>query len=527
MTRKRVILTLLIGILVAIFGMLHHRLVNRSIPRFISQLYTTKSMSQSAQKSVIVVGSGLAGLSAAYEAIKAGSNVHMLERGAKTGGNSIKASSGINGAGTEYQRKIGVLKDDHFYEDSRRSAGTRFEQWKAAGSKASVDRERLIKQLTTESANAVNWLVHEIGVDLSIVAILGGHSIPRTHRGSGKATPGFAIVSALTKKLQEHPNFTLSTSAEVTRLDRDGDSGAVKGVHYSKDGQALTAEGTVVFASGGFAGDANGLLAKYRPDLQGMPSTNDAQPGSHGLLEEIGAPLVDMDSVQIHPTGFVDPSNPGARLKFLAAEVLRGEGGILLSAGGERFVNEMETREHVSKAIMSQAAKPSGVEGIKQWDVTLLLDPGACEAAANHIGFYQFKGLVQKKKIKELDAEIITAIDEYAEGVASGRDGKFGRQDFGHWRLKSGESNREEEVCIGLVTPIVHFTMGGVAFNHQAQVLEPNEDGAPLRPIPGLFAAGEITGGLHGDNRLGGSSLLECVVFGRIAGIGAAGIANA
>ncbi|KAI1397099.1 Flavocytochrome c [Hypoxylon fuscum] len=476
--------------------------------------------SESRKQQVVVVGSGLAGLSAAHEILKAGKAVHMLDRAPRPGGNSIKASSGINGAGTRFQQAIGITKDDSFYSDTVRSAGAKFQEGPSG-----IDRKALVEKLTSQSENAVNWLVDEIGVDLSVVAQLGGHSLARTHRGAGKLPPGAAIVSTLVEKLKSNPHFSLENSAEAEELLVN--NGAVEGVRYhTADGQKHELEGPVVFAAGGFAGDAHGLLSKYRPDLAGMPSTNEARPASHGLLSAVGAEFVDMDSVQIHPTGFVDPKDPTAGYKFLAAEALRGEGGILLSSQGERFVNELNTRDVVSDAIM--ALPRSTLELTRQWDITLLLDPGACEAVGSHIGFYQWKGLVQKKKVKELAPEVIASIDKYAALVASGANAKdpLGRKAFGRWRLPPGESNREEEVCVGTVTPVVHFTMGGVAFDSQARVLRSGEDGS-LTPIPGLWAAGEITGGIHGANRLGGSSLLECAVFGRIAGAAAAkGLTN-
>ncbi|EGY15184.1 osmotic growth protein [Verticillium dahliae VdLs.17] len=310
----------------------------------------------------------------------------------------------------------------------------------------------------------------------------------------------------------------LTTSAEIVGLSTTP-GGAVTGVRYTHEAQRHELAGLVVLAAGGFAGDARGLLAQHRPDLAGMPSTNEARPGAHGLLTEVGAELVDMDSVQVHPTGFVDPKAPTARYKFLAAEMLRGEGGILLSSDGRRFVNELATREVVSRAIMQQG-QPAGDEDeatVRQWDVTLVLDPGACEAAGSHLGFYLFKGLMEKKKVGELAPNMIEAVDRYAEVVASGQDKEFGRSSFGHWRLQPGKTNREEVVCVAKVTPIVHFTMGGAAFDAEARVLRRGTGGV-LEPIEGLWAAGEITGGVHGDNRLGGSSLLECAVFGRTAG---------
>lgn len=514
---RRLLFALATSIGLAVLGMKYSNSI-------LQTLYSVKSivkrpsylsiMTQASPKPVIVVGSGLAGLSAAYEALKAGASVHMLDRAPKPGGNSIKASSGINGAGTPYQHAAGVKHDDLFFEDTVRSAGRRL-------SKADVevvDRKVLISKLTSQSASAVQWLVDEFEIDLSVVAQLGGHSIARTHRGA-KSTPGFAIVSAILKKLHENERFQLTNSAEVLHLNT-GKDGAVHGVRYHHEGQTQDLAGAVVFAAGGFAGDSTGLLKKYRPDLTGLPSTNDERPGSHGLLEDLGAAFVDMDSVQIHPTGFVDPKDPEARYKFLAAEALRGEGGILLDHEGKRFVNELETRAHVSNAIM-ELPQSSTETNSRQWQVTLLLDPGACEAAKGHLGFYVFKGLMEKKKVNDLDLATIEAVDTYAASVKLGADSQYNRKTFGHWTLPPGPSNRDLEVCIGRVTPITHFTMGGAAINEDAQVLKQDKT-----PIPGLWAAGEITGGIHGDNRLGGSSLLECVVFGRTAGLQAASAAR-
>ncbi|KAK8064340.1 hypothetical protein PG994_006978 [Apiospora phragmitis] len=508
---RRLLLIFLIGIVIAVFS-LHH---SSTILDLLSVLVNFRDSeaspaAMSSPRPVIVVGSGLAGLSAAYEALQAGAHVHMLDRAPKPGGNSIKASSGINGAHTRFQKAAGIAKDDAFYGDSVRSAGRRFSQ-----DLAKVDLTRLVSALTDGSEAAVSWIADEFGVDLSVVAILGGHTVPRTHRGAGKLPPGAAIVSAMQQKLNANPGFQLSSLAEVVSLAvRDK---IVTGVRYVQDKQTHDLEGAVVFAAGGFAGDATGLLAKYRPDLAGLPSTNDDRPGSHGILEAVGVEFVDMTSVQVHPTGFVDPKDPGVRYKFLAAEALRGEGGIMLTDEDKRFVNELDTREKVSEAIMNMPHSKESGDSSRQWDITLLLDPGACEATAGHLGFYMWKGLMQKKKVSELSPAAIEAVDRYAEAVAKGTDDAFGRTNFGRWRLPAGEANRDEEVCVGKVTPVTHFTMGGAAFNDKAQPLR-----AGVKPVEGLWTAGEITGGIHGDNRLGGSSLLECVVFGRVAGSEAA-----
>ncbi|TPX15265.1 uncharacterized protein E0L32_004542 [Thyridium curvatum] len=556
MSRARLLLTLIVtAALIPLTAIIYRRLdlslTSTSVLRPFSpspkssleEMPPQSAPSQAA--AVIVVGSGLAGLTASYSALRAGArSVVLLERAPKPGGNSIKASSGINGCPTRHQPQPNPDSVAAFRADTVRSAGRRLEGAATANPAAQrAARERLVDALTEGSRAAVEFLTDEVGVDLSRVAQLGGHSFARTHRGSGKTPPGAAIVTALLAKLKEDAKFELRTGCEVSRLLRDdGSTGTgtarVTGVEYrtttttpppSTDAPAAQPQdgaspppqvlrGPVVFATGGFAGDAAGLLATYRPDLAGMPSTNDARPGMHHLLEaELGAALTDMDAVQVHPTGFVDPASPYAPVKFLAAEMLRGEGGILLNGQGSRFVNEMDTRERVSNAIMAMAEDAQRPEGVQHWDVRILLDPGACDAAGAHIGFYTWKGLMKKIKVRDLDGPARAALRDYADVAAGKREDKFGRTSFGHWRLKGTDAEDDEEVCIGSVTPVTHFTMGGAAINDKAQILT-SALGEDEKPIQGLWAAGEITGGLHGDNRLGGSSLLECVVFGLIAG---------
>lgn len=470
-------------------------------------------------RKVIIVGSGLAGLAASTELISRDIPVHILERQAKPGGNSIKASSGINGVPTRFQIP-GSDSIEEFYGDTLKSASEKLLKDAATGE----TREKLISTLTYSSQSAVNWLIDEQSVDLSKVAQLGGHSKARTHRGAGDTPPGASIVLTLLKKLKESPLVTLETGVTVTEvLKREErvigvkvkrEAGAASGAGPETD----TIDGPVIFASGGFAGDSQGYLKKFRPDLAGFPSTNEALPGSQGLLVDVGAQLLDMDQVQVHPTGFVDPKDAFKTTKFLAAEVLRGEGGILLDNTGKRFVNELQTRKIVTDTI-TQTVEPSDIEPVKQWSISLVLDEGVYEAAKSHVDFYIWKGLIKKTTIGELgemsDAALATIKQYDAIAAATTPVDPLGRTSFGHWKLQHPTAS--STIYIGTVTPVVHYTMGGVVFTPEAEVLN-----AANRPITGLWAAGEITGGLHGANRLGGSSLLECVVFGRIAAANAA-----
>ena len=368
-----------------------------------------------------------------------------------------------------------------------------------------AERQSLVKTLTERSADAIRWLA-EKKVDLSKVAQLGGHLYARTHRGAGPP-PGLAIISTLLKSLEESPFFHLQTSCTVTKvlLDRK----RAIGVEYlNTNGNYEELHGPVIFASGGFGGgDAAGLLAQYIPDLAGYPSTNDPRPGTQPLLKAAGAQLIDMDAVQVHPTGFVDPGDPTSPLKFLVAEVLRGEGGILLR-DGKRFVNELDTRARVANAI---TFTPATSELPRQWEVQIVLDEATYEAAKSHVDFYIFKGLMRKTTVSELGPKALDTIKAYASTVAQQSDDPFGRTSFGNWALD--DPTAESVVFAGTVTPVIHYTMGGVLINEKSEVL--TKQG---KRIEGVWAAGEITGGIHGSNRLGGSSLLQFVVFGRIAG---------
>ncbi|TID18914.1 Flavocytochrome c [Venturia nashicola] len=281
----------------------------------------------------------------------------------------------------------------------------------------------------------------------SRVAQLGGHSNPQTHRGAGQLPPGAAIVTTLLKSLEENPLFDLRTSSPVSKILLENRK--VVGVEYTHSSDTATLHGPVIFASGGFASDAYGMIKQYRPNLAGFPSTNDPRPGSQHLLTIIGAQLHDMDLIQVHPTGFVDPEKPESKLKFLAAERLRGEGGILL-LDGKRFVNEMETREVVTDAITAET--PSD-ENPKQWDVQLVFDEGAYNVSKSHMDFYLWKGLMHKTTVAELGAQAIPTLREYADAVAHKREDVLGRKVFGNWTLK--DIMVDSMFYVGRVTPVV------------------------------------------------------------------------
>jgi succinate dehydrogenase/fumarate reductase flavoprotein subunit len=215
----------------------------------------------------------------------------------------------------------------------------------------------LIKVLTGRSADAVHWLQEKFGLDLSKVSRLGGHSFPRTHRG-GAQFPGMVITYAQMERLedlvQSSPDrVQIKKKASVTTLIKDGDT--VIGVEYTLNGKSEKAYGPVVLATGGYAADftSSSLLKKYRPELWELPTTNGEHStgDGHKMAMQVGAKGIDLEKVQVHPTGLVDPKEPEAKVKFLAAEALRGVGGLLLDAKGQRFADELGHRDYVTGKI--------------------------------------------------------------------------------------------------------------------------------------------------------------------------------
>lgn len=451
---------------------------------------------------VIVVGGGLSGLSAAHTLYLSGGNVLVLDKNGFFGGNSTKATSGINGALTRTQVDAGIPDSVRkFYDDTVKSARDKA-------------RPDLIKVLTYKSAAAVEWLMDEFGLDLTLVSRLGGHSEPRTHRGHDAKFPGMAITYALMQKLEEiaekEPHrVRIVKKARVTKLVKSGNS--VTGVEYEHDGKSFSEDGPVVIATGGYAADftENSLLKKFRPDIYGLPTTNGAHATGDGqkMIMEIGGNGIDMDKVQVHPTGLVDPKDPDAKVKFLAAEALRGEGGLLLNAAGERFCDELGHRDYVSGEIFKQE---------KAWPVRLVLNSKASKVLDFHTRHYSGRGLMKKMTGAELAKEIgcspekLQASFQDYNAIADGKK----KDPYGKKFFHNCPFDINDDFHVSVMQPVLHFTMGGVEIDDHARVLN-SETG---KPFDGLYACGEVAGGVHGANRLGGSSLLGCVVYGRVAG---------
>jgi flavocytochrome c len=324
-----------------------------------------------------------------------------------------------------------------------------------------------------------------------------------------------AITYALMQRLedlaeQEPHRVEMIKKARVTSLNKDGNS--ITGVTYEFNGESASLDGPVILATGGYAADFSdsSLLKQHRPDTFGLATTNGTHATGDGqkMVMAIGGNGIDMDKVQVHPTGLVDPKDPGSKWKFLAAEALRGEGGLLLNADGDRFCDELGHRDYVSGMMWKE--KENG-----KFPIRLILNSKASNVLDFHTRHYSGRGLMKKMTGKELAKEIgcdpdhLQSTFKTYNSIADGKQkDPWGKKFFHNLPL-----DIDDDFHVAVMEPVLHFTMGGIEINDQAQILNQEQ-----KPFDGLFACGELAGGVHGANRLGGSSLLGCVVYGRVAG---------
>ncbi|WP_023638887.1 flavocytochrome c [Dickeya zeae] len=437
---------------------------------------------------VVVIGSGGAGLAAAIQACDDGARVLIVEKMSSIGGNTIKASVGMNAAGTRFQKMRGIVDDkQRFYEETL----------KGGKQKNNPD---LLKRFVEGAPMAIDWLA-ERGIELNDITITGGMSVDRTHRpADGSAVGGF-LISGLVKNINKR---NIDVMLETAVIDILHDAGAVTGVRVqSEDNEQLTiATKGVIVATGGFSANRD-MVLKYRPDLDGFVTTNHSGATGCGIaiLEKVGADTVDLGEIQIHPTVEQNTS-------YLISESIRGGGAILVNQQGQRFFNEMETRDKVSASIIALPEKYAYIlfdEQVRAKNKAAdeYLSRGFVVSAASP------RELADKLAI---DADALQAtLTRYNRFVEKRHDDDFGRQTALRHPLNQGPFYAIR------IAPGVHHTMGGVVINTDTAVLDRKK-----RVIRGAFAAGEVVGGIHGGNRIGGNAIADIIVFGIQAGRNAA-----
>ncbi|WP_421505768.1 flavocytochrome c [Erwinia rhapontici] len=441
---------------------------------------------------VVVVGSGGGGLAAAIQASDAGAHVVIIEKMPTIGGNTIKASVGMNAAETRFQKLKGIEDNKElFYEETLK--GGKFK-----------NNPELLREFVNLAPEAIEWLATN-GIELNDITITGGMSIDRTHRPADRSAVGGFLISGLVKNInQRNIEVLLETSVAEILLENGAVSG-VKVVDEYNDTRILNAK-SVIVATGGFSANRE-MVVKYRPELDGFVTTNHKGATGSGIamLQNIGADTVDMGEIQIHPT--VEQTT-----SYLISEAIRGGGAILVSQAGQRFYNEMETRDKVSAEII---ALPEKSAWIIFDDQVRANNKAADEYIAK--GFVISAPTPHELAVKiNMDQETLqTTLGRYNQFVEQQKDEDFGRTTALRHPLNQGPYYAIR------IAPGVHHTMGGVTINTDTAVLD-----AQKQVINGAWAAGEVVGGIHGANRIGGNAVADIIIFGILAGRNAAAYAK-
>jgi len=454
---------------------------------------------------VIVVGSGLSASSAAMTVIENGLPVMMIEKEKRLGGNSVKAWAGYNGAETKVQAELGVKDTVELFAKDTAFSGYKTHK---------LPPNPLQNILASNSGPGHQWL-RGYGIKLTVLSQNGGHSAKRTHRPK-KGGAGSYITNSLLRKLKKNPKCTILKKHRVCDLLQDS-QGRVNGVVYeefpSGQNRKYLKAPAVIFATGGFGGrrGKDSLLYRFRPDLVDLPTSNPSSASGDGMViaEKVGAKLVDMEYVQVHPTGFIDPKNPKAEEQTLATEALRGHGALLINQQGKRFVNEIYHRDWVSEAEKAQKGS-----------IYVVMNSGvARDCQVPFVKQYTALGLLEHYKSgKEFCDAVKIPYAQFCDTLRVYNDmAARGYCPSGKTLFPCTPFDPEDKYVVGVVTPLVHYVMGGILINEKAEAQ--HEKG---HSIPGLYAAGETAGGIHCKNRLAGNSLVDCVVFGRVAGASAA-----
>ncbi|MCX8585331.1 flavocytochrome c [Gilliamella sp. B3023] len=433
---------------------------------------------------VVVVGSGGAGLAAAIQAHDLGASVVVVEKMPVIGGNTNKASAGMNAAETKFQKLKGIVDSkDLFYKET------------LTGGKNKNNPE-LLRYFVENAPDAIDWLDNN-GIELSGITTTGGMSIDRTHRPASGAAVGGFLISGLQKNINRR-GIEVMLDTNVTEILTENHR--VVGVKVSEeDGSVQTIKAkAVIIATGGFSANRE-MVEKYRPDLKGFVTTNHKGATGSGImiLEKLGAGTVDMKEIQIHPT--VEQTT-----SYLISESIRGGGAILVSQKGLRFVNELDTRDKVSAEIIKLPEHYAYI----LFDQQVRNENKAVEEYVSHDLVVQADTIKDLADKLSIDSNTLSqTVERYNQFAETKRDEDFGRTTGMRHPINKGPFYAIK------IAPGVHHTMGGVTINTDTQVLDTDK-----HVIQGVFAAGEVVGGVHGANRIGGNAVADIIIFGMQAG---------
>ena len=448
---------------------------------------------------VVVIGAGGAGFSAAITARNAGANVVLLEKMPAVGGNSLISGAEMNAAKNWVQPKLGINDDSPELHAQ--------DTFKGGDGKGDM---KVINVMTHQALDAAKWCRDYLGVRFEDdnLFFFGGHSRKRALIPVGHT--GTEFIAKFQAKADEL-GIPVITNMKAEELIKNKD-GRVVGVKATMDGSEYTfnAKGGVVLATGGFGANPE-MVKKYNPKIDERFKTTDA-PGSTGealyMAERAGAELVNMGYIQTYP--ICDPLSGAIELIADA----RFDGAIMLNQEGKRFVEELQRRDVLSEAILNQTGRYCWV----LWNDKIGSISNTVKAHANEYEAFTKQGVMTTCDDLKCIADFTKIpFDQLQKTVKRVSDmaGKGNDKDFNH---RAGLMDMQQgKYYVIKAVPSTHHTMGGVRINEKAEALT-----AEGKVIPGLWAAGEVTGVTHGTNRLGGNAYTDIIVFGRIAGEAAA-----
>lgn len=453
------------------------------------------------QQDVVIIGSGLAGLSAAIEAAEGGASVVVFEKMKITGGNTRISDGGVAAPNNYLQKKRGIEDSPElFYEDMIRAG-------------LGLNNPHLVKIVAENAANAIDWTKNTLGVKyLDRLDRFGGHSVARCL--TTRNHTGADFIKAQTRWLKEN-GVEIQTRCQLTRLHTDK-QGIVRGIQIrsgyefpdEKSGTIVNiqAKRAVILATGGFGNDIPFRTIQNPALDKSIESTNHIGATAEGLIAalKINAAPVHLSWIQLGPWGCPDEKGYGRGARF-ASYCLYPAGILVDPATGRRIVNEWTDRRQRSEAILQTGHSCVGIvdaDGAQLDDKSLQ----HCLKQGTVRSFATLADLAAAFAMPHGQFEM--TVHQYNHAVAEGVQDPFGKP--------LGQNARplvNPPFFAIRLWPKIHYTPGGIGINAKAQVIDLHQ-----RPIPHLFAAGEISGGIHGASRLGSCALPECIVFGRIAG---------
>jgi flavocytochrome c len=453
---------------------------------------------------VVVVGSGFGGLAAAIEAKNAGANVVVIDKMVVHGGNSIINGGDFSAAGTKMQKEAGIQD----------SAELMFKDMMKAG--MYINNPELARMVAEQSNAALEWC-QSLGARFARVGFHGGHSVKRAHATINQS--GSEVVSKLFDKAKAL-GVKVELRTKVARFVADKKGRIVglevmKGYKFpdEKSGKPafIKARRAVVLASGGFSRDIPLRLIQDPRLTDKFDSTN--QPGATGeaLLAacQAGAMDVQMDWIQLGP--WTSPDEKGFGNVPVFCERLVGYGPMVDPATGKRFFKETGNRKERADAII-----------LIDHPVIIMGDSYAVpkQVFPSYLNKGLESGVIKKfNTLEELAQNYNIPVDAFKQEIAkwNGFVEQKKDADFGCMIFPDAKPTVQPPFYAARLWPKVHHTMGGLVIDKNARVF-----GFDFKPVKGLYAAGEVTGGVHGAVRLGGVAMADCIVFGRIAGQNAA-----